>query len=115
MNPAGILTATAFNVKVNSEDQFGNAANVVNNTVIGLSVKQGTGVLGGTINDLILANGNSVIIAGVTYSKPETAVIITATALAGTTLTAADSAPFGVAGTASKLAFTGNPSMTGQL
>ncbi len=115
LNAGGILTATPFKVEVNSEDQFGNAANVTVNTLIQLSVKQGTGVLGGTINDLITANSNSKTIEGVTYSKAETAVIITATSLAGATLTAADSAPFGVAGSAAKLVFKANSINTGQI
>jgi hypothetical protein len=65
--------------------------------------------LSGTINN----NQNTVTINGVTYSKAESGVILTATRTSGVNLTAGNSAPFTVnAGTASRLVITGSATQT---
>jgi hypothetical protein len=104
---------TAFSVVVQSQDASGNPANVTASTGVSLSLNTGTGMLGGTLTGNINNNSNSVTINGVTYSKAESGVILTATQTSGNTLTAGNSAPFTVnAGTASRLVITGSPTQT---
>ncbi|WP_205749457.1 invasin domain 3-containing protein [Aquirufa rosea] len=59
---------------------------VVNNPVVAtasglitLSVKTGTGTLGGTVSATLLAGSSSVVISGWTYSKSESGVVLLAT------------------------------------
>ena len=87
---------TAFSVVVQSQNTAGTPTNVVANTSVTPSVKTGTGTLGGTVTGTITAGTNSVTISGVTYSKAENGVVLTATRTSGDTLTAGDSAPFNV-------------------
>jgi hypothetical protein len=89
VNPtAGI----GFNVVVQSQDTFGNPSNVTAATGFSLSRVAGTGTLGGTLTGTI-ANGQSqATVAGVTYTKAESGVVIRATRTSGNTLTPGDSA-----------------------
>jgi len=87
---------TAFSVVVQSQDANGNAANVVANTGVGLSLNTGTGTLGGTLTGTITAGSSSVTISGVTYTKAESGVILTATRTSGDSLTAGNSGAFTV-------------------
>ena len=99
-----------FPVVVQSQDANGNPANVNVVTAVTLSLKTGTGTLGGTLTGTIVAGGNQVTINGATYSKAEGGVVLTATATSGDTLAAGDSAPFAVdPGAAAALAFTTQP------
>ncbi|TMF03079.1 MAG: hypothetical protein E6I38_13990, partial [Chloroflexi bacterium] len=86
---------TGFSVTVEAQDPGGTPRNVAASTAITLSLKPGTGTgtLGGTLTGSIPANSSSVTISGVTYSKAETGVVITAT---DGSLTAANSTPFAV-------------------
>jgi autotransporter-associated beta strand protein len=85
-----------FSVVVQAQDANGLVRSVLADTAVTLSVKTGTGSLGGTVSGTILAGSNSVTISGVTYSKDESGVVLTATRTSGDTLTAGDSAPFTV-------------------
>ena len=99
-----------FSVIVFSQDVTSASANVVNTTTVTLTLKTGTGTLGGTLSGSIAAGKDSVIISGVTYTKAEAGVVITATASGGDVLSPDDSSPFAVlAGPAAKLAFTTQP------
>ena len=86
----------AFSVVVRSQDVGSAAANVTTNTDITLSLNAGTGTLGGTLTGTISAGSSSVTISGVTYTKAESGVKITATRTSGDPLTAGTSAAFTV-------------------
>ena len=86
----------AFSVVVQAQDASGNPANVVANTGVTLSRNAGTGTLGGTLTGTITAGTNSATISGVTYTKAESGVVLTATRSSGDSLTAGNSAAFTV-------------------
>jgi fibrillarin-like rRNA methylase len=101
---ANPIAGTAFNVVVRSEDASGNFTNVVANTNVTLSLNTGGGTLGGTLTGTINAGTSTLTISGVTYTKAESGVILTATRTAGDALAAANSAAFTVnAGAFAKL------------
>ena len=85
---------TAFAVTVTSTDQYGNASTVTQDTTITLTVKTGTGTLGGTLVKTMTAGTSSASFPGLTYSKAESGVVLHAAASGGQTLTAADSNAF---------------------
>ncbi len=86
----------AFPVVVQSTDNSGAPVNVIVATNVTLSRTGGSGTLGGTLTCTIAAASNSCTAAGVTYSKAEYGVTITATRTAGDPVAAATSAPFTV-------------------
>ena len=89
----------AFSVTVNVLDASNNPATVSLNTTITLSKKSGsspTGTAGGVLTADIPPSGGSVTISGVTWDTAETGILLTATATAGDSLTAADSNAFNV-------------------
>jgi len=99
-----------FPVVVQSQDMSGTPANVVSATVVNLSLKTGTGTLGGTLTGTIAAGASQVTITGVTYTTAESVVAITAARGSGDNLSAGDSAPFAVEpGAANKILFTAQP------
>src|SRR5439155_990489 len=105
-NPAA---GVGFPVTVQSQDAGGNPTNVTGGTALGFSLSRtaGTGTLGGTLSGTIAIGANTVTVSGVTYSKAESGVVITATRTSGPAATAGSSAPFTVdIGPASKLAIT---------
>jgi len=75
---------TAFSVVVQSQTAGGSAANVTTATNVTLSRATGTGTLGGTLTGTIPAGQSSVTISGVTYTKAESGVSLTATQTSGT-------------------------------
>ena len=88
---------TAFSVTVAKQDQFGHAINAVAATGVSLSLNTGTGTLGGTLTGTIAAGTSSTTINGVTYTKAESGVVLTATRTSGDTpLPAGNSAGFTV-------------------
>src|ERR1700719_3893768 len=108
---ANPTAGTGFSVVVQAQDSSGNPSNAVLSTGVGLSRNTGTGTLGGTLTGTIAAGTNSVTISGVTYTKAESGVVLTATRTSGDTLTAGNSAPFTVnPGAATKLVYTAVPS-----
>ncbi|MGO8838103.1 MAG: beta strand repeat-containing protein [Limisphaerales bacterium] len=100
---ASPTAGTAFSVVVQSQDVSGNPANVVSNTPVSLSLNTGGGILGGTLTGTIAAGTSSVTISGLTYTKAESGVVLTATRIGGDALTADNSSPF----TVNPGAFTG--------
>jgi len=103
-----------FPVVVQAQDAGGSPKNVTANTGVSLSLKTGTGTLGGTLTGTIPPGSNQVTISGVTYTKAESGVAITASRTSGDTLTAGDSAPFTVnPGAAAALAFSTQPGNVG--
>ncbi|MFI5165870.1 MAG: IPTL-CTERM sorting domain-containing protein [Thermoanaerobaculales bacterium] len=98
----------AFGVAVQSQDSIGNVQNVVGDTVATLSRHTGTGVLGGVLSCQIPAGTSSCTDAGVTYSKAESGVVLTASSTSGDALAPGNSAPFSVIATPppDQLAFT---------
>ena len=85
---------TAFSVVVQAQDVNGNAAKVVSDTAVTLSVNTGSGALGGTLTGTITAGNSSVTISGVTYSKAESGIVLTATRTSGDSLAAGNSGAF---------------------
>src|SRR5262249_38310489 len=56
-----------FNVVVSTVDDNNNPSNVTQDTNIQLSLRTGSGALGGTLTGTILANTHSVTLSGITY------------------------------------------------
>ena len=103
----GTQTAgTGFSVTITAIDAGGSPVNLTSDALITLTLATGTGTLGGTLTGTILSGTNSIVISGVTYSKAETGVSITATQTTGTpALTPGTSNTFTVnAGAATQLA-----------
>ena len=87
---------SGFSVIVQAFNADGSADNVTTNTAVTLSLNTGTGTLGGTLTGTIAAGTSSVTISGITYSKAESGVILTATRTSGDSLTAGNSSSFTV-------------------
>ena len=111
VSPASATAGTGFDVTVETQNDSNTPVNVTADTAVTLTLKTGTGTLGGTTIGTI-SNGTSLVtISGVTYTKAESGVVLTASA---DSLAADDSAPFTVVpGTPAKLAFGVQPSDTG--
>jgi hypothetical protein len=88
------IAGTPFSVTVEARDVNGVAANVTADTAVTLSLKSGDGVLGGTLTGTILSGTSSATITGVTYSKAQSGVELTATRTSGDSLIACDSGAF---------------------
>jgi len=93
---SNLYAGTAFSVVVQSIDANGSPQPVIATTAVRLSVKTGTGSLGGSVNGSITSGTSSATITGITYSKAETGVALTATRTSGDNLTPANSAAFTV-------------------
>ncbi len=87
---------SGFSVIVQSQDGSGLDRNVASATGVQLRLKTGSGTLGGTLTGTIPAGANQLVISGVTYTKSESGVVLTATCTSGAALTPGDSAPFTV-------------------
>ncbi len=99
-----------FSVVVQAQDASGAPGNVTANTGVSLSLKIGTGTLGGTLSGTISAGTNQVTIGGVTYTKAEGGIVLTASRTSGDPLNAGDSTGFAVnPAAAAKVAFTTQP------
>ena len=111
VNPSA---GVGFNVVV--QVLFGNAVptNVIANSTVTLSRATGTGALGGNVGGTLLAGSNSVTISGVTYTKAESGVVLTATRTTGDIMPAGNSAAFTVtAGPAAIITMTSGNNQTG--
>lgn len=107
---SNISAGNSFSVVVQSQTESGNRANVVSDTGITLSRKSGTGLLDGTLTGTIPAGTSEVTITGVTYTKAESGVVITASRSSGDALAPGDSAAFTVdPGAATALVFSAQP------
>jgi len=98
-----------FSVVVQSQDDLGNLAPVVNNTGVQLSLASGTGILGGTLTGMIPATQNTITITGATYNLVQNNVSVKAETTYGDDLAPGTSALFNVLDSASHLAFVGVP------
>ncbi len=99
-----------FPVVVQAQDANGTARNVVSATNVSLTLKTGTGTLGGTLIGTIAAGASQVTINGVTYTRAESGISLTASRTSGDALTPGDSALFTVnPGAATNLVFTTQP------
>jgi hypothetical protein len=87
---------TGFNVVVQAQDAFGDPANVLTGTAVSLSLNNGSGTLSGTLTGTISAGANSATISGVTYTKAESGVILTAARTSGDSLSSGNSSAFTV-------------------
>jgi hypothetical protein len=97
ISPPSPTAGIGFSVVVQSQDAGGNPAGVTSTTGVSLSLHAGTGTLGGTLTGYIANGASSVTISGVTYSKAERDVILTATRTSGMSpLASGNSAPFTV-------------------
>jgi hypothetical protein len=107
--PSTGTAGTAFSVTVQSQDTYGNAANLASATTITLSKATGGGALSGTLTGSIGIGANSVTIATPVYSKSDT-MTLTATASGGVSLTAVTSGNITFsAGVATHLVYTTVP------
>lgn len=93
---ANPTAGTPFSVVVQAQNGSGVAKPVSANTAVTLSVKTGTGTVGGTVSGTILAGQSQVTISGVTYSKAQSGVVLEATRTSGDSLTPGDSTGFTV-------------------
>ena len=96
INPPSPTAGAAFSVVVQAQDAAGNPAGVTSTTGVALGLAAGTGTLGGTLTGSIASGGSSVTISGVTYSKAESGVVLTASRTSGMALASGNSAPFTV-------------------
>lgn len=90
------VAGTPFNVVVQSQDNSGIPRNVAVDTAVTLSLNTGSGTPGGTVAGTIPAGTNTVTITGVTYTKAESGIVLTASRTSGEPLTAGNSSPFTV-------------------
>ena len=88
---ANPTTGSGLSVVVQAQDAGGNPEIVVSNTAVSLTINTGSGTLGGTLSGTMTAGTSSVTISGVTYSKPESGVSLTAS---GGSMTAGNSSAF---------------------
>ena len=107
VSPASPSAGTGFAVTVETQNDSNVTTAVTVATEVTLTLKTGTGTLGGIVSDTIAANSSSVTISGVTYTKAESGVKLEAS---GGSLAAGESAAFTVVpGAANQLAFTTQP------
>ncbi|WP_415776686.1 invasin domain 3-containing protein, partial [Aquirufa aurantiipilula] len=78
-NIAQQTAGTGFAVTVTLTDANGNPVNATLDGTVTLTRKTGTGTLGGTVTGTMTAGTSAVTISGVTYTKAETGVVLTAT------------------------------------
>lgn len=90
------VAGTGFSVIVQSRDPGGISRKVTSPTSVSLRLKMGSGPLGGTLTGIIPAGASEVTITGVTYTKAESGVILTASRTSGDTLMPGDSEPLTV-------------------
>jgi len=107
---ANPTAGTAFPINVQAQDDTGAPGSVLTDTAVSISLKTGTGSLGGTLTGTIASGTSQATLSGVTYTKAESGVVITATRTSGDNLVSGDSAPFTVnPGAATTLVFTTQP------
>ena len=85
-----------FSVVVQARDAAGAARAVTTATLVQLSLKKGSGALGGTVTGTIAPGASQVEIRGVTYTKAEGGVVLNAARTGGDALAPGVSAAFTV-------------------
>jgi len=109
VNPQSPNANAMFSLDIETVDASQQPAPVQSATSVQLSVSTGNGILAGTLSATIAAGSSSLTLPGISYSLPETGVILTVTAVPGSNLTAANSSPIQFRSAATKLAFAGWP------
>src|SRR5205085_1651304 len=103
----------AFAVDLRVLDAYGNASAVAAPTSVTLSRAAGTGTLGGSLSGTIAAGQSQVTVSGLTYTKAENGVKLTAARTSGDALLAGTSAGFNVdPGAAASFVVTGSGTQT---
>ncbi|MCB9857886.1 MAG: M6 family metalloprotease domain-containing protein [Phycisphaerales bacterium] len=104
---SGVEAGEPFDIGVTAIDQYGNAAMVTADTGIAMTLKNGTGSLGGVTAGTIPMGSATFTISGLTYSKKENNVRLTATVSGGDNLGSPTDTNFFnvVAGPAASLGF----------
>ena len=98
---------TAFSIVVQAQSASGTPVNLLTDTTVTISRTTGTGTLGGTLTGTIFAGSSSLTLSGVTYTKAESGVVLTATRTSGDIVVAGNSAAFTViAGATTTLTLT---------
>lgn len=97
------IAAAPFNVAIQAQDGAGTPRNVLVDTAVAVGLNAGTGVLTGSLGFLgsalscsIPAGANGCTVAGLTYSKAEAGVILSAAAPYGAGVLGGNSQPFTV-------------------
>jgi autotransporter-associated beta strand protein len=90
------IAGAAFDVVVEAQNGSSITTHVLANTAVTLSLNTGTGTLNEPLSGTILKGQNKVIFSGVTYTKAESGVVLTATRTSGDSLTPGASMPFTV-------------------
>jgi M6 family metalloprotease-like protein len=85
-----------FGVTIQAQDSSEQPLAVASDTQVALTLSYGHGILAGTLVGTIVAGKHTVSISGITYSKVETDIELTATATSGDALSDGDSEPFSV-------------------
>jgi len=90
------VAGTSFAVIVQARDVAGAPRAVSSPTGVTLALKAGDGALGGTVAGTIPAGASQITIGGVTYTRAQSGVALTANRTSGDALTPGDSSPFTV-------------------
>lgn len=96
------IAATPFSVTIQAQDGMGTPRNVLVDTPVAVGLAAGTGVLagslafGGSLSCLVPAGANACTLSGLTYSKAEAGVILSAAAVYGAGVLGGNSQPFTV-------------------
>lgn len=93
---ASVTAGTPFSVEIRALDVNGEFSNVSTDTAVSLSLDSGNGTLGGTLSGTLTNGTSTLTLSGVTYSRAESGVALTATRDSGDNLASADSSTFAV-------------------
>lgn len=88
------IAGVGFPVVVEARNADGTIRNVAAATGVRLSLKTGSGSLGGTLTGTIPAGASQVVISGVTYTKAEGGVVLTVARTSGDALAPGDGPAF---------------------
>lgn len=86
----------SFTLTVRALDGLGQPAAVAADTALALAVKTGGGALGGVVTATLPRGSNVVTLSGLSYTRAESGVVLTASRTSGDVLTSGDSAAFTV-------------------
>ncbi len=87
------VAGAPFSILVQAQDAGGNPAVTSSSTQFGIAIATGNGVISGTLTGTIAAGTDSIRVSGITYTKAESGVSLSATVISGDGLTAGTS-PF---------------------
>jgi endonuclease G len=96
ISPASPNINTPFSISLQAVDQNNIPRPVSTNTMVNLSLLNGTGVLSGTLSGEISMGTSTLTINGLIYNKEEAGIIIAASSVSGDPLSTGQSLPFEV-------------------